>query len=322
MVKRLAVLTSGGDAPGMNACIRSVVRAALDRCFDVVGVQHGFEGLFSGDFVALDRPAIVNIVHRGGTILGTSRSARMRTADGLADAVRVLDAHHVNAVVLIGGDGTFRGGAALEAAGGPPTVGIPGTIDNDVAGTDVTVGFDTAVNTALEAIDRVRDTATSHGMLHFVEVMGRRCGALALAAGLAGGAEAILVPESAVSDESLTSRIADHLAAGKRSVIVVVAEGAHADGTPRLAGRVSEALGLECRVSVLGHLQRGGPPTAADRILAALWGIDAVAAVADGEHGMFIGQRRADVVRVPYNLLEVTERTLDHRMIAAAELLA
>ncbi len=319
---RLAVLTSGGDAPGMNACIRAVVRAAVDRSFDVLGVQHGYTGIFEEDFVPLDRASIVNIVHRGGTMLGTSRCERMRSHDGLARAADVLSAHRVDAMVLIGGDGTFRGGAALEAAGGPRTIGVPGTIDNDVAGTDVTLGFDTAVNTALEAIDRVRDTAMSHRMLHFVEVMGRHCGALALAAGLAGGAEAIVVPESPVADDALARQISDQITAGKRSVIVVVAEGASVDGTQRTAARVSSTLGHECRVSVLGHLQRGGPPTASDRILAALWGVEAVAAIADGDSGAFIGQRRGDVVRVRYDEPAPPDRTLDRRMAAAARTLA
>ncbi len=322
MVSRLAVLTSGGDAPGMNAAIRAVVRAGLANGLEVVGIRRGFEGIYAADVVALDRRAIVNIVQRGGTILGTSRAPRMRTPEGLAEAVSVLRRLGIDAMVLIGGDGTFRGGAALEAAGGPPTVGVPGTIDNDVAGTDVSLGFDTAVNTALDAIDRIRDTSMSHEMLHFVEVMGRHCGAIALAAGLAGGAEAVLVPERPLAHGELAKRIGASVAQGKRSVLVVVSEGACEGGATAAARHVGETLGLDYRLTVLGHVQRGGAPTAADRILGARLGVEAVAAIVGGERGLFVGMRDGGPVRVPYTEVTSTPAPLDERLVAVADLLA
>lgn len=319
---RLAVLTSGGDAPGMNACVRAVVRAGLAHSMEVVGVRRGFEGIFANDLVELGRHSIVNIVQRGGTILGTSRSPRMLTPEGLDEAVGLLRAQGIDAMVLIGGDGTFRGGAALEAAGGPATVGVPGTIDNDVVGTDVSLGFDTAVNTALDAIDRIRDTATSHEMLHYVEVMGRDCGAIALAAGLAGGAEIVLVPERPLPDDAIVTRIAGLVAGGKRSVIVVASEGARPQGTTAVADCVRAALGLEYRVTVLGHVQRGGAPSAVDRILGARFGVEAVAVLAEGGRGVFVGQCDGRLVRVPYSdMAAASTRQGDRRLVEIPDVL-
>jgi 6-phosphofructokinase 1 len=246
----------------------------------------------------------------------------MLTDEGLAEAVAVLGSHHIDGLVLIGGDGTFRGGAALEAAGGPPTVGVPGTIDNDVPGTDRSLGFDTAVNTAVEAIDRIRDTAASHELLHFVEVMGRHCGAIALAAGVAGGAEAVLVPEAPVSDDGLADHIAAAMAGGKRSVIVVVSEGARPQGAAAVAGHIGARLGLEYRVTVLGHVQRGGSPSAADRILAAVLGVEAVAALAEGARGVFVGERAGRTSRAPYGSGSGPGFGLDARLAAVAAVLA
>lgn len=320
-MRRLGVLTSGGDAPGMNACIRAVVRAALGRSMEVVGVRRGFEGIFERQFEPLDRASIVNIVQRGGTILGTSRSPRMRTAAGLAEAVATLAGQGIDGMVLIGGDGTFRGGAALEAAGGPPTVGVPGTIDNDVAGTDRSLGFDTAVNTAVDAIDRIRDTATSHELLHFVEVMGRHCGAIALASGVAGGAEAVLVPELPLTDDELADRIAAAIARGKRSVIVVVSEGARPGGAADAAGHIGARLGLDHRLTVLGHVQRGGSPSAADRILGAELGVDAVSALAEGARGVFVGERTGGKVRARYDAIGDQPAPLDERLAGVAAFL-
>lgn len=318
---RMGVLTSGGDAPGMNACIRSVVRTALERGVDVLGIRRGYAGIYDEAIEPLTRPSIVNIVQRGGTVLGTSRSPRMRTEEGLAEAVAILARHRIDALVLIGGDGTFRGGAALEAAGGPATVGIPGTIDNDVAGTDVTLGFDTAVNTAVEAIDRIRDTASSHELLHFVEVMGRHCGAIALHAAVAGGAEAVLVPEAELDDRTLAARISEELRAGKRSVIVVLSEGARAGSAEQAAASVAGLLDLEFRLTVLGHVQRGGSPSAADRILGALFAVEAVDALLAGDRSCFVGRRDGTIVRVPYAEMDGRRQVLDPRLIRAAHLI-
>ncbi len=319
---RMAVLTSGGDAPGMNAGLRAVVRAGLDRGFDVVGIRRGYAGIFDDGFEPMDRRSIVNIVQRGGRVLGTSRCPRLRTEAGLAEAVQILRRQRIDAMVLIGGDGTFRGGAALEAAGGPATVGVPGTIDNDVPGSETSLGFDTAVNTAVEAIDRIRDTATSHEVLHFVEVMGRHCGAIALAAAVAGGAEAVLVPEVELSDRTLAARIDAEMRAGKRSVIVVLSEGAREGSAEQVAANVAGVLGLEHRLTVLGHIQRGGSPSAADRILGALFGLEAVDAVAEGARGCYIGQRSGAIVRIPYGELDGPPVGLDQRLVRAAHLIS
>ncbi|HSB87892.1 MAG TPA: 6-phosphofructokinase [Ilumatobacteraceae bacterium] len=318
---RVGILTSGGDAPGMNACIRAVVRAAEGRGWEAIGIRHGFAGLLLGDLYPLDRAGIVNIVHRGGTILGTSRSPRMHDPDGRQEAISVLSAAGIDGMVLIGGDGTFHAAALMEAEGGPPTVGIPGTIDNDIVGTEVTLGFDTAVNTALESIDRIRDTATSHERLFFVEVMGRDCGAIALTSAIAGGAEALLVPEIETSDDDLAVHIEASFTAGKRAAIVVVAEGARPGGTSEVARYIADKLGLDCRVTILGHVQRGGSPSAADRILGAVMGVEAIAALAEGEHGVFIGYRGGAPVRVPYNVGDGTRVELDATLGRVAEVL-
>lgn len=316
------MLTSGGDAPGMNACIRAVVRAGLDRGIELVGIRRGFAGLLDDDFEELSRFRIVNIVHRGGTVLGTAREPRMLAEEGRAEAIATLARHEIDGLVLIGGDGTFRAAAVLESEGGPPSVGVPATIDNDVPGTDRSLGFDTAVNTALEAIDRVRDTATSHELLHFVEVMGRRCGEIALASGLAGGAELILLPEAPMTDDALADEIAREIEHGKRSVIVVVSEGARPEGTHRVARDVKERLGLDSRVTVLGHVQRGGPPSASDRILGAVLGIGAIDALLDGGSGGFVGDVGGRVVRTPYAAVDREPRRLDPGLTGAAALLA
>lgn len=322
-MRRIGVLTSGGDAPGMNACIRAVVRAGLDRGVEVVGLRRGFAGLLDGDWEVLDRPKIVNIVHRGGTVLGTSREPRMLTASGRAEAIAELERLEIEGVVMIGGDGTFRAAAILEEEGGPPTVGVPATIDNDVVGTDRTLGFDTAVNTAVDAIDRVRDTAQSTELLHFIEVMGRKCGAIALSSGLAGGAEVILTPEHPMGDDAVANEIAAEMRGGKRSVIVVVAEGARPDGTVDAARRIGERLHLDHRVTILGYVQRGGVPSASDRILGALLGIEAIEALLDGGRGIFVGERDGSVVRAPYAAVADTAvPPLDPELVETAALLA
>lgn len=286
----------------MNAAIRAVTRAALAQSVAVVGVRRGFEGLLDDQISVLDRAAVVNIIQRGGTVLGTARSERFKTHEGVDKAVGVLAKNGVDGLIVIGGDGTFRGASALIEAGGPPVIGVPGTIDNDVVGADRSIGFDTAVNTALDAIDRIRDTATSHEVLHFVEVMGRHSGWLALAAALAGGAEAVLVPEHPDQLDSLCDDVARAVARGKRSVIVVVAEGDDSGGAAAAAAHLGPRLGLEYRVTVLGHIQRGGAPTAADRILGAALGVAAVDALLNGQRGVMLGEVRGELVQTPLAL--------------------
>jgi 6-phosphofructokinase 1 len=321
-MRKIGVLTSGGDAPGMNACVRAVVRTVLAEGLEAASIQHGYRGMIEGSVVPLDRRSVANIIQRGGTILGTSRSTEFRTPEGRARAREKLEEHGIDGLVLIGGEGTFKGGSALMEEGGPPCVGVPGTIDNDVGGTDQSLGFDTAVNTALEAVDRIRDTAASHELLHFIEVMGRHCGALALAAAVAGGAEAVLVPELPTDVEKLCRRIAEDMAQGKRAVIVVVAEGDETGGAQRAGQEVGRRLGLENRVTVLGHIQRGGIPTAADRILGSRLGAAAVDALLRGSGGVVAGQVRGEVVLTTFEETWMGDRPLDPMLLELIQRLA
>jgi len=298
-MKKIGILTSGGDAPGMNACIRAAVRAALANNLDIFGIQWGYAGLIRGDIVPLDRRAVANIIHQGGTILGTARSEEFRTKDGRDKAIKVLQESAIEGLILIGGDGTFRGGTLLSQECGVSVVGIPGTIDNDCYGTDYTIGFDTAVNTALDAIDRIRDTATAHDRLFFVEVMGRHTGFIALESGLAGGAEELLIPEAPLSTDELCLRLQRNFTAGKRSAIVVVAEVEQPGESIRIAQEVKEKTGFDSRVCILGHVQRGGSPTARDRILASSLGVAAVQALLDGKEGCMLGEINREIAYTP-----------------------
>lgn len=287
--RRLAVLTSGGDCPGLNAGLRAVVRAALHHGFAVLGVQRGYRGLLAGRFTPMDSTSVGGIINRGGTILGTSRCEDFEKPENLRRAAARLDGERVDALVVFGGDGSLRGAEELSRRCRAAVIGVPKSIDNDVGGTDYAIGFDTAVNTVVSAIDKIRDTAASHERLFLVEVMGRDHGFLALAAGLAGGAEEIVVPETPTDPEALCRRLRAGRARGKRSSIVVVAEGDEAGGAFKLAERMRGASGFETRVSVLGYEQRGGTPSAFDRILAARLGHAAVAAAAAGRRSVVVG---------------------------------
>lgn len=321
-MKRIAVLTSGGDAPGMNAAIRAVVRVALSKDIQVLGVRSGFSGLIANELWPMERRAVGNILQYGGTVLMTSRSSEFLTTEGREQARQILRKHRVDGLVLIGGDGTLRGGQALHAEGGPPFVLIPATIDNDVLGTDRSIGFDTAVNTAVDAIDRIRDTAASHELLHFIEVMGRKCGQIALIAGVAGGAEAAITPESPTDLDALCHRIRSDLEAGKRGVIVVVAEGGHPDGARGIAAEIGRAVNLDYRVTILGHTQRGGRPTAADRVLGSRLGSAAVQALVGGKTSVLVGEVRGDVCLTPADQVLAGAKTLDDELVALVNLLA
>ena len=301
-MRRIAVLTSGGDAPGMNAAVRSVVRAADAAGIETFGVSDGYAGLIAGRITPLDARSVSGILHLGGTMLGTARSPRFRTTDGRQEALKHLDLAEIDGLVVIGGDGSFRGADALSREGHVRVVGIPGTIDNDVSGTDFALGFDTAVNTALENIDRIRDTAASHGRVFFVEVMGRRSGWLALYSALAGGGTDAVVPERPTDIAAIRSRVQRSFAMGKRFCLVIVAEGDDAGGAYQVAERVVEGTDLEYRVTTLGHIQRGGAPSMRDRVLAAVLGDAAVAALAEGADRIMVGQRRGEVVRTPLDV--------------------
>ncbi|MDN7023507.1 6-phosphofructokinase [Methanoculleus sp. FWC-SCC1] len=299
-MKRIGVLTSGGDAPGMNACIRAVVRTALANELEVVGIRRGYAGLIRGETVPLDRRAIRNTIHIGGTILETSRSPEFRTPEGRTRAAASIEEAGLDGVVLIGGDGTFQGGSLLAEEWGIPVVGVPASIDNDVYGTDYCIGFDTAANCALNAIDRIRDTARSHDRLFFVEVMGRESGFLALESGIAGGAEELIIPEESFSPADVSARLREGFRRfGKKSAIVVVAEGEMPGRSFEIAHEIREHLGYESRVVVLGHLQRGGPPTVRDRVLGSMLGVAAVTALLDGRNGCMAGEVKGEIAYTP-----------------------
>ena len=315
MVRRIGLMTSGGDAPGMNAAIRAVVRHALGRSLEVVGIRRGYAGLLAGELLPLTRAGVANIIQRGGTILGTSRSPEFYQPGGRARAAAVLRGAGIEALVVVGGEGTLHGATLLAAEHGVTVAGVPGTIDNDVYGTDFTIGFDTAVNTALEAIDRIRDTAASHERLFLVEVMGRTCGEIALGVGVAGGAEDVLIPEQPTDLDTLGAELKRSWERGKRSSIIVVAESGKEGHVFTVADRVRALTGLEPRVCVFGHIQRGGTPTARDRILASRLGTAAVDIVLDGG-GMMAGEEGGRVVRVPLR------DTWEKRRALAADLLA
>ncbi len=298
-MKRVGILTSGGDAPGMNACIRAAVRTSLANDVEILGIRRGYAGLIQGETMPMERKTVANIIQQGGTILGTARSEEFKTPEGRTLAIRNLQKEGLEGLILIGGDGTFRGGTLLSQECGVQVVGIPGTIDNDVYGTDYTIGFDTAVNCALKAIDRIRDTALSHDRLFFVEVMGRHTGFIALESGISGGAEELIIPEAAVTVASLCSRLERNFERGKKSAIVVVAESEQPGDSFRIAREVKEKTGIESRVCVLGHIQRGGSPTARDRVLATKLGMAAVQALLRGKGGCMIGEVNWQIAHTP-----------------------
>lgn len=278
-MKRIAVLTSGGDSPGMNAAIRAVVRKGHHHGLEVLGVKRGYAGLIQGDFQPMNLGSVGDIIHRGGTILHTARSEEFKTAEGQSKAVENLRKQRVEGLVVIGGDGSFRGARQL-AAKNLATVGVPGTIDNDIPGTDFTIGFDTAINTVIQCIDRIRDTATSHERTYVVEVMGRNAGDIAVWAGLADGAESILIPEAEHNLDEIVERLERGNRRGKRHSIIIVAEGVGSG--VEIGRRIKEKTGAETRVTVLGHIQRGGSPTASDRVLASRMGAKAVDLLLEG----------------------------------------
>ena len=288
-MRKIGVLTSGGDSPGMNACIRAVVRRAIYRKVEVIGINRGFMGLLKKEFVPLDARSVSGIINRGGTILLSSRCEEFKTKEGQREAVENMKDEGIEGLVVIGGDGSYHGAYALYKDWGIPTVGVPGTIDNDLWGTDFTLGFDTAINTALEAIDRIRDTATSHERLFIVEVMGRTSGFIALYSGIAGGAEDILIPEMPTNLSKIIERLEEGKKKGKISSILVVAEGDEEGGALEIAKKIRKRVDYETRVLILGHLQRGGSPTARDRILATRLGSYAVDILQEGKGGVAVG---------------------------------
>ena len=289
-MKKIGVLTSGGDAPGMNAAIRAVVRTAIYHNLEVVGVKRGYDGLIEGDFEPLYSHSVANILQRGGTILKSMRSERFRSYEGRKQAYENLKANGIDGLVVIGGDGTFTGANIFLKEFDFPIVGLPGTIDNDLVGTDFTIGYDTALNTVIDAVDKIRDPADSHNRLFVVEVMGKDAGFIALRAGIGCGAEAVLYPESDVYIDHLVKKLGDAKKRKKQSSIVVVAEGAKEGGANEVAKGVKDAYPeLDVRVVVLGHIQRGGSPSCMERVRASQLGMEAVESLLSGKRGIMIG---------------------------------
>lgn len=321
-MKRIAVLTSGGDAPGMNAAIRAVTRCGLELGWEVFGVRQGYAGLIAGNFRALDARAVGGIIQQGGTLLGSARSAEFKTDAGRQQAFYALQQHGIEGLVVIGGNGS-QTGAHIFSRLGFPVVGVASTIDNDLAGSDVTIGVDTALNIALEAIDRLKTTASSHQRAFLVEVMGRNCGYLALMAGIAGGAEVIVIPEVETTPEIVAQELSNAYTRGKAHALVVVAEGAHhnAEALATYFREHKARIGFDLRTTTLGYVQRGGAPLAYDRLLGTRLGAGAVEALARGESGVLIGLQQGHVTSTPLTAIAGVQKPLDPELFTLARVL-
>jgi len=304
-MKRIAVMTSGGDAPGMNAAIRAVVRAGMEHNVEVYGIRQAYAGLLAGDMELLTSREVSGILQRGGTILQTARNEEFKTPQGQRKALRRLNEHGIEGIVVIGGDGSLRGAMALHKLG-IPTIGLPASIDNDIWGTDTSIGVDTALNTILDALDRLRDTATSHSRAFLIEVMGRDCGYLALMGGILGGAELVITPEREITMDEIAAALEDAYIRGKSHAIAVVAEGAPFKVTEMADYLNQKHVGFEIRLTILGHIQRGGSPTAFDRLLATRMGVEGVERLLAGETGVMVARVGREQKTIP--LEEVTTK--------------
>ncbi|HPR33293.1 MAG TPA: 6-phosphofructokinase [Prolixibacteraceae bacterium] len=315
-MKRIGVFTSGGDAPGMNAAVRAVTRAALANKLEVIGIRRGFQGMIEGDFIKLRSSDVSHIMHLGGTFLQTARSTEFRQEEGRAKAWSQLKEAGIEAIVVIGGDGSFAGALEFSQEYDIPFVGIPGTIDNDMYGTDYTIGYDTALNTVVEAVDKIKDTASSHGRIFFVEVMGREAGQLALKAGIACGAEIIFLPEIQSEEKELELFLNKGYKQKKHSGIVMVAEGDSAGGAFKIAEKVQkEHPEIDVRVSILGHMQRGGNPSATDRVAATQMGVAAVEALLEDQKSIMVGLKNEQIVHVPLLKVVKMNRGIDEELL-------
>ena len=301
-MKRIGVFTSGGDAPGMNACVRAVVRGAVYHGIEVYGIRRGYSGMIAGDFYKMDSHSVSNIIQRGGTILKSARSKEFMTPEGRKKAYDNLTEYGIEGLIAIGGNGTFTGAMIFGNEYGIPTVGAPGTIDNDLYGTDYTIGFDTAVNTALDAIDRIRDTASSHDRIFFIEVMGRDSGYIAVQSGIAGGAELVMVPEVLTPISEVVETLKQGWSRSKSSSIIIVAEGDEEGSAAEVAEKIKAQVDedADIRVTTLGHTQRGGPPSAYDRILASRLGLGAIEGLIAGQKNVMAGIINNDLVYTPF----------------------
>ena len=319
-MERIAVLTSGGDAPGMNTCVRAVVRTALNNKMDIYGVERGYAGLVRGEIIRLGTRSVSDMIHKGGTFLKTARCPEFTDIEVQRKAFEALSAYGIEGLVVIGGDGTFRGAKALSENFGIKVMGIPGTIDNDLAYTDYTVGFDTAVNTVLWAINNLRDTMHSHDRVSLLEVMGRHCGDIALYAGTAGGAEYILVPEVPYSLDEIASKIKRSYLRGKTSNMIILAEGA--GDRDEIAKEIQQKSGISVKVNNFGYIQRGGSPNMADRILAARFGYKAVELLRDDKPSCAIGIKNNKVITVTFDEVESSKKDFDKRLYNIAHVLS
>lgn len=323
-IKKIALLTSGGDAPGMNAAIRAVVRGAIYNKLEVMGILRGYQGLIDNDFIPMDSTSVSNIIQQGGTMLKSARSMQFTTKEGRQQAFDNIQKQGIDALVVIGGDGTFTGARVFSQEFNLPIVGIPGTIDNDLYGTDYTIGYDTALNTVIEAVDKIRDTASAHSRLFFIEVMGRDAGFLALRSAIASGAEAVLVPEINTDYKKLDAFLKNSYKKEKSSSIVLVAEGDKiSGGAIKVAERVNrEHPDYDVRVTILGHIQRGGSPSAFDRVSASNMGVSAIEALLDDQKSVMIGMVNNEIVYVPFNQALKHKKPLNPRLLELIDILS
>lgn len=322
-MKKIALLTSGGDAPGMNAAIRAIVRTALYHKREIYGIRRGYQGMIEGDIYKMDTTSVSNIIQRGGTILKTARSKEFMTVDGRKKAFQNLKKNGIEGLILIGGDGTFKGANVFFNEHSLPAVGLPGTIDNDIAGTDYTIGFDTAVNTAVEAIDKIRDTAEAHDRMFIVEVMGRDAGYIALNSGIACGAEDILVPELNTDFKAMLKRISSDKRRKKLVNIIVVAEGDDFGGAEAVRKKIIEKFpNIEVRATILGHIQRGGSPSYFDRVQASRMGYAAVNALIEGKTQVMVGLENQEIIYTPFKDAIKQHAPLNVQMMEMAKILA
>ena len=322
-VSRIGVLTSGGDSPGMNAAVRAVVRTGIYHGLEVYGIMRGYQGLLEDDIIKMESRSVANIIQRGGTILKTARSKAFVTPEGREKAYHILKNRGINGLVIIGGDGSFRGAVEFSKAYDIPCIGIAGTIDKDIQGTDFTIGFDTAVNTAVEAIDKIRDTADAHDRLFIVEVMGRDAGYIALHSGIATGAENILIPEQKTDIEAIISSLAEKERRRKLVNIIVVAEGDESGGADKIAKIVKERLPqTETRVCILGHIQRGGAPSCLDRLIASRMGYHAVECLIEGRYNVFVGIMNNKMNYVPLDKVHKKKGVIGDEWMKIVKILA
>ncbi len=322
-LKCIGILTSGGDAPGMNAAIRAVTRAAIFNGISVKAIYRGYKGLITGEIKEFQTQNVSNIIQQGGTILKTARCDEFRTTEGRKQAYETLRKEEIDALIVIGGDGTFTGARVFAQEFNIPIVGLPGTIDNDLFGTDSTIGYDTALNTIVEAVDKIRDTASSHERLFFIEVMGRDAGFLALNSALASGAEAAIIPERETKEDQLAELIQNGFRKSKNSSIVIVAESEVTGGANGLAERMHrEYPGYDVRVTILGHIQRGGSPTAYDRILASRMGVAAIDALMDEQRSIMIGIVNDEIVHVPFTKAIKDDKPVNERLLGVLQMLS